>query len=378
MSRRDCYDVLGVARDASEQDIKSAYRKMALRYHPDRNPGDQPAEERFREAAEAYSILGDGDKRAQYDRFGHAGVTGAGAAGAAGFNPDIFADFSDILGDFFGFSGGGGRHRAGPTRGADLRFDLEIAFEASYTGTDTTIQIPREETCETCKGSSAAPGSARETCSQCAGRGQLRYQQGFFVVARTCATCRGTGQVVPKPCPACRGLGRATKERRVTVKIPAGIADTQRLRLYGEGEHGSSGGPTGDLYVVVHVRPHHFLYRQGDDLHAEVPVPFHVMALGGSFTLDGPAGPITVEVPAGSANGDVLPFRAKGMPSVAGHGRGALYVRLIVDVPKKLTKEQKKLVEQIGKSLPAEKIEPRGLEPEGEKPFFDKVKDLFG
>jgi len=375
VSTHDYYDVLGVSRDASEQDLKSAYRKLALKFHPDRNPGDPAAEESFKEAAEAYSVLYDAEKRERYDRFGHAGVAGAGVG--ASYNPDIFSDFSDILGDFFGF-GGGGRRAGGPARGADLRFDLEIAFEESYAGAETTIQIPREEACETCGGNGAAPGSSPETCPQCKGRGQLRYQQGFLVVARPCGNCRGTGQIIPKPCPACRGQGRTTRERRVTVKIPAGIADSQRLRLYGEGEHGSAGGPTGDLYVVVHVRAHQFFHREEDDLYVEVPVPFHVMALGGTFKVEGPGGPIEVNVSASSVNGSMVTFRGKGMPNVSGRGRGALHVRLVVDVPKRLTKEQKKLIEQMGKSMPDAHIEPRSLENGGESPFFEKVRNLFG
>ena len=375
MSRRDYYEVLGVSRGAGEQEIKSAYRKLALKFHPDRNPGDHQAEERFKEAAEAYSVLGDAEKRARYDRFGHAGVSGAAAGAGAGFNADIFADFSDILGDFFGFGGG---RRGGPVRGADLRFDLEISFDESYTGTETTIQIPREEACESCRGSGAAPGTSRETCPQCGGRGQLRYQQGFLVVARTCGQCQGAGQIVTKPCHTCSGTGRTMKERRVTVRIPPGIADGQRLRLHGEGEHGGLGGPTGDLYVVVHVRPHAFLHRQGDDLHAEVAVPFHMMALGGTFKVEGPAGPIDVHVPPGSANGTTLSFRGKGMPSVTGHGRGTLHVRAVVDVPKKLAKEQKKLLEQFAATMSPPSFEPRALDADDEKPFFEKVKDLFG
>jgi molecular chaperone DnaJ len=372
VSQRDYYEVLGVARDASDQDIKSAYRKLALKHHPDRNPGNKAAEETFKELAEAYSILSDEDKRARYDRFGHAGVAGANQGGGPGFDT---ADFSDILGDFFGF--GGGRRPNGPARGVDLRFDLEIAFDASYTGTETTIQIPREENCETCKGSGAAAGSARETCPQCGGRGQLRYQQGFLVVARTCGQCGGAGQVIRNPCPACRGTGRAVRDRRVTVRIPAGIADGQRLRIHGEGEHGAAGGPPGDLYVVVHVRPHELFHRQEDDLYVEVPVPYPTMALGGSFHVDSPAGPLEVHVSAGSANGTLVEFRGKGMPNVSGRGRGSLYVRLIVDVPKKLTKEQKKSIADLGKTMPTGKIEPRPAE-QGDKPFFEKVKDLFG
>jgi molecular chaperone DnaJ len=374
VSRRDYYEILEVARDASDQDIKSAYRKLALKNHPDRNPGDAAAEERFKEAAEAYSVLADADKRARYDRFGHAGVSGP-AGGGPGFNADIFTDFSDILGDFFGMGGG---RRGGPQRGADLRFDLEISFEESFTGTETTIQIPREEPCDTCRGSGAAPGSSRETCPQCAGRGQLRYQQGFLVVARTCSRCQGAGTIVPKPCSTCRGTGRTPKERRVTVKIPAGIAASQRLRLHGEGEFGSVGAPPGDLYVVVHVKAHPFLHRDGDDLHGEVGVPFHMMALGGAFKFQGPAGVMDVQVGAGSANGSVVSFRGKGMPSVSGHGKGTLHLRLVVDVPKKLSKDQKKLVEQLGDLMSQQKAEPRAVDSDGDKPFFEKVRDLFG
>jgi molecular chaperone DnaJ len=380
VSRRDYYEVLGIARDAGESDIKKAYRKLALQYHPDRNPGDQAAEERFKEAAEAYSVLGDPEKRGRYDRFGHAGVTGAGPGGGPGFNPDIFADFSDILGDFFGFGGGfgGSRRRGGPTRGTDLRFDLEIPFEDSYNGTETTIQIPREEHCDTCAGSGAAPGSSRETCPQCRGAGQLRYQQGFLVVARTCGQCGGSGQVIRNPCPACRGTGRQTRDRRVTVKIPAGIADGQRLRLHGEGEHGSVGGPPGDLYVVIHVKPHAVFHREEDDLFVEALVPFPVMALGGVFKVDGPDGLVDVHVSAGTASGTLLTFKSKGMPNVSGRGRGSFHVRLVVDVPRRLSKEQKKLVDQLGKTMTVDRIEATSLGAGRDKPFFEKVKDLFG
>jgi molecular chaperone DnaJ len=378
VSQRDFYDILGVARDASEADIKSAYRKLALKYHPDRNQGNAEAEERFKEAAEAYSVIGDAEKRARYDRFGHAGVSGAGGPGGpGGINPDIFGDFSDILGDFFGFGGGGGR-RNGPVRGSDLRFDLEITFEESFAGTETPIQIPREEACEPCAGTGAAPGSSRETCSQCGGRGQLRYQQGFLVVSRPCGQCRGTGQIIPKPCPTCRGTGRTTRDRKVTVRIPAGIADGQRLRLHGEGEHGMAGGPPGDLYVVIHVRAHERFVRDGDDLYVEVRVPFPIMALGGEFKVEGPDGPITVAVSAGSANGTLVPFKGKGMPSVTGRGAGNLFVRLVVDVPKKITKDQKKLIEQLGKTMPVDTLEARQTGDDEDKPFFERMKDLFG
>lgn len=377
MSQRDYYEVLDVPRTASEPDIKSAYRKLALKYHPDRNAGDHTAEERFKEAAEAYAVLADADKRARYDRFGHAGVAGAaGAPGGPGFNADIFADFSDILGDFFGFGGGG--RRGGPMRGSDLRFDLEIAFDESYAGAETTIQIPRDEHCETCNGSGAAPGSSRETCGQCRGTGQIRFQQGFLVVARTCGKCGGAGQVVRTPCTACRGTGRTTRDRRVTVRVPAGMADGQRLRLQNEGEHGAQGGPPGDLYVVIHVKPHATFHRDADDLYMDIPVPYPVMAMGGSFQVDGPGGEIAVHVSAGTASGTLIPFRSKGMPNVTGRGRGTLYVRVTVEVPKKLSKDQKRFIEQLGKTMPVEKIEALSADEAGEKPFFEKVKDLFG
>src|SRR5512147_3234349 len=251
-AKADYYEVLGVPRNASDQEIKSAYRKLALKYHPDRNPGDKGAEEKFKEAAEAYAVLADAEKRSAYDRFGHAGV-GAGV-GAGGFDPSTFAGFEDIfgnLGDLFGFGDifGGGRRRGGPQRGADLRYDLEISFEESAKKTETSIQFPRHEACETCHGSGASAGSKPTTCPQCQGRGQLRYQQGFFTVARTCGQCRGTGSIITKPCATCRGAGRLQQEKKLSVRIPAGIATGQRLRLNSEGEAGPGGGPSGDLYV---------------------------------------------------------------------------------------------------------------------------------
>ena len=267
MSTRDYYEVLGVARDAGDGDIKKAYRKLALKYHPDRNAGDAGAEEKFKEAAEAYAVLADPDKRARYDRFGHAGVGG----GAQGFDPTVFTGFEDILGglgDIFGFGDvfGGGRRRGGPQRGADLRYDLEISFQQSASGVEQTIQIPRHETCATCSGSGAAPGSSPTQCGQCRGTGQLRFQQGFFTMARTCGACRGSGKVVTKPCPDCRGEGQIEQQRKLAVKIPAGIASGQRLRLQGEGEAGGRGGPAGDLYVVIFVQDDERFTRDGNDL----------------------------------------------------------------------------------------------------------------
>jgi molecular chaperone DnaJ len=378
VSKRDYYEILGVARTATDVQIKSAYRKLALQYHPDRNPGDAAAEERFKEAAEAYAIISDTDKRSAYDRFGHAGVSGAGAGG---FDPNAFAGFEDIfgnLGDLFGFGDmfGGRRRRGGPQRGADLRYDLEISFEESFTGTETTIQIPREETCETCKGSGAAPGSSPETCDRCKGSGQLRFQQGFLTVARPCSNCRGSGKTISKPCQACRGAGRVGRERKITAKIPAGIATGQRLRLYGEGEHGSAGGPAGDLYVVVHVQDHDIFHREEDDLYCDLPVTFPTMALGGTVQVPTMTGDEEVKVPAGTQPGARFKLRGKGMPNVGGRGQGDLYAIARISVPKKLTKEQKHLLEELARTLPQEKAEPG--DDETEKPFFEKVKDIFG
>jgi molecular chaperone DnaJ len=382
VSRRDFYEVLGVARTASDQEIKSAYRKLALKYHPDRNPGDHEAEGRFKEAAEAYAVLADQEKRARYDRFGHAAVTGAGG-GPQGFDPSVFTGFEDILGglgDIFGFGDVfGGRRRAGPRRGADLRYDLEITFAESASGAETTIQIPRHEACGTCQGSGAAPGTGPTTCPQCRGTGQLRFQQGFFTVARTCGTCRGAGQVVSTPCPACSGQGTVEQERKLTVKIPAGIASGQRLRLYGEGEGGVQGGPPGDLYVVVHVQEHEFFARDGNDLHCEVPLNFTTLALGAEITVPGVAGEHAVKVPEGTPTGAVFRLRGKGMPDVSGRGHGDLLVRVTGVTPKKLTKEQRKLIEQVAATLPPQKFEPvRHADADEDRGIFEKVKDIFG
>jgi molecular chaperone DnaJ len=379
VSKRDYYEVLGVEREATDPQIKSAYRKLALKHHPDRNPGDHKAEESFKEAAEAYAVLADREKRSLYDRFGHAGVSGVGAG--AGVDPTIFADFSDIfagLGDVFGFGDifGGRRRRGGPQRGSDLRYDLEITFEESATGAETTIQIPREEACETCKGSGAAAGTSPETCSQCRGSGQLRYQQGFLTVARPCPNCRGTGKTIAKHCQACRGAGRISKERKLTVKIPAGISTGQRMRLYGEGEHGSAGGPPGDLYVVVHVQDHSFFHRDGDDLFCEMPISFPTLALGGSIKVPTLNGHEDLHVPGGTQPGARFKLRGKGMPNVSGRGHGDLHVIARATVPKKLTKEQKHLLEELGKTLKDETLSGNPLE--ADKPFFERVKDIFG
>jgi molecular chaperone DnaJ len=384
VSRRDYYDVLGVARTATDQEIKSAYRKLALKHHPDRNPGDKVAEEKFKEAAEAYAVLADGDKRARYDRFGHAAVSGAAGQGPGGFDPSIFAEFNDIfggIGDIFGFGDiFGGRRRGGPQRGADLRYDLEIPFEESAKGVETTIQIPRHEACEPCGGSGAAPGTGPSTCPQCRGTGQLRYQQGFFTVARTCGQCRGTGRVITKPCPTCRGAGVTEQVRKLTVKIPPGISTGQRLRLQGEGEAGAQGGPAGDLFVVIQVADHEFFQRDGNDLHCDVPVQFTTLALGGDITVPGIDESLeTIKIPEGTQSGSVFRVRGKGMPDVSGRGRGDLIVTVQGLTPRKLTKDQRQLLEQLSATLPQKHgaPTPRG-EGADDRGIFERVKDIFG
>ena len=379
MSKRDYYEILEITRTASEQEIKSAYRKLAFQHHPDRNPGKKEAEEKFKEAAEAYAVLADTDKRRLYDRFGHAGL---GGAAAGGFDPTVFNGFEDILGglgDMFGFGDMfGGARRRGPQRGADLRYDLEITFEEAATGTETSVQIPRQEACDTCKGTGAAEGSKPTTCPQCQGRGQIRIQQGPFMLARTCGYCRGTGSVISKPCVTCRGAGRVEKERKLTVRVPAGIATGQRLRLSGEGEAGPAGGPAGDLYVVIHVQEHAFFQRDGNDLYCEIPVHFPTVALGGEIAIPTLDGTEPFKVPEGTESGSTFRVRGKGMPDVSGRGKGDLLVTIKVVTPGKLTKDQKKLLQQLAASLPAEKFEPTPLADQEDKGLFDRVKDIFG
>lgn len=381
MSKRDYYEILGVSRSAADGEIKSAYRKLAMKYHPDRNPGDKAAEERFKEAAEAYAVLADGEKRALYDRFGHAGVSSA--AGAGGFDPNVFHGFEDILGglgDIFGFGDlfGGGRRRGGPQRGADLRYDLEISFEEAAKGVETSIQIPRQENCDTCHGSGAAPGSSPSTCPQCRGQGQVRFQQGFFTVARTCPQCRGAGKIVTKPCQACHGAGRVQRDRKLTVKIPAGIATGQQLRLQGEGESGYMGGPAGNLYVVIQVKEHEFFRRDGNNLYCEIPVNFTTVSLGGEIQVPTLDGSESIKVPEGTQTGTTLRLRGKGMPDVGGRGHGDLFATVQVQTPRKLTREQRRILEDLAKALPKEKFEPRQREDEDERNLFDRVKDMFG
>lgn len=378
MSKRDYYEVLGIPRTASESQMKGAYRKLAMKLHPDKNPGDKTAEEKFKEAAEAYAILADPQKRAAYDRFGHAGVGGAGS----GFDPSVFSefgDFSDVLGSMFGFGDLFGGRRGGPRRGADLRYDLEITFEESANGTETSIQIPRQEQCKTCEGSGAAPGTSPTTCPMCRGQGQVRRQQGFFTIAAACPQCRGVGRTINKPCHSCHGAGRLARERKLLVKIPAGIATGQQLRLQGEGEAGGPGAASGHLYVVIHVREHEFFRRDGNNLFCEIPVNFTTLALGGEVVVPTLDGVENAKVPEGTPTGTTLQLRGKGMPDVNGHGRGDLFVALRVQTPKKITKEQRRRLEALAEVLPKERFEANAPADETEeRNLFDRVRNIFG
>jgi molecular chaperone DnaJ len=347
-TKRDYYEVLGVVREASNTEIKKAYRKLAIQYHPDKNPGDQEAEDRFKEAAEAYAVLSDGEKRQRYDRFGHQGV--GGAAGAGGFDPTIFADFSDILGDLFGFGGGGGRRRrGGGAPGADLRYDLTLTFEEAAFGTTETLRIPRLEGCDTCGGTGAAKGSNPVPCSTCGGQGQVRFSQGFFTVAQTCPQCNGEGRMITKPCATCSGAGRVEKERSIEVKIPAGVDSGSRIRMTGQGEHGRLGGPSGDLYVVLRVEPHETFHRDGADVLSEISLSYSQAVLGASLKIDTVHGKETLDIPSGTPHGKVFRLRGKGVERVNGYGKGDHIAHITLEVPdaRSLSDEQLELLRQL-------------------------------
>jgi molecular chaperone DnaJ len=372
VSKADYYEVLGVSRDASDQELKSAYRKQAMKFHPDRNPGDHAAEERFKEASEAYQVLSDADKRAAYDRYGHAGVSGAGAQGGfSGFSGGV--DLGDIFGDLFGemFSVGGNQQRqTRQRRGDDLRFDLAIDFEDAIFGTETEVKLRRYESCATCKGSGSASGRGPSTCPQCQGRGQIRYQQGFFSVARTCSACGGAGSIVSDPCQTCRGETRVTKEIKLNVKVPPGVEEGTRIRYAGEGDAGRSGGPKGDLYIVLSIRPHDFFERNGHDLHCVIPISFPQAALGAEIEIEGIDGKIALKIPEGTQSGKELRVRARGVPYLNEKGRGDLVVQIIVRIPKKLTRAQRELVTQLAESMT---VENKPTSPS----LLEKMKDLF-
>jgi molecular chaperone DnaJ len=371
VTKRDYYEVLGVGRDADDQALKGAYRKLAMKYHPDRNPGDGEAEERFKEAAEAYGILSDSQKRAAYDRFGHQGV--AGAAGGAGFDPSQFTDFGDILGDFFGFGdlfGSGQKRRNRAQRGEDIRYDLEITFEDAMRGMTADIQVPRAEQCAHCSGRGAEPDDGLVTCPMCHGRGEVIFQQSFLSVRRTCNQCGGRGQLIRRPCKECRGEGYKRIERKLKINIPAGVDTGTRLRLQNEGQPGANGGPSGDLYVVVQVQDHPIFERHEYDLHCTIPVNVAQAALGTEVDILTFDGLQTVKVPEGTQNGSRLRLKNFGVPNLNGGGRGDLYVHIDVKIPTKLSRDQRKLLEQLRDTLPAEN------EPQ-EKGLLDKVKDYF-
>ena len=367
VEKRDYYEVLGISRDATPDQIKKSYRKLAIKFHPDKNPNDATAEEKFKEAAEAYSVLSDDEKRARYDRYGH---QAAGFSG--GFDPSQFSDFSDILGDLFGFGdlfgGGRGRRSNRPARGNDLRFDLRLTFEEAVFGKEATLSIPRMIACQTCAGSGAKPGSSPVTCSGCGGRGQVRFSQGFLAVARTCPQCGGAGKVIKDPCSDCGGAGKLRESKTLSVKVPQGVDEGSRLRVAGEGESGHNGGPSGDLYVFLSVEEHPKFSRRDYDLHAEQAITFTQAALGAELKADTIHGQENLRIPPGTQPGQVFRLRGKGVPWVDGAGKGDHYVHVTVHVPTTLSDEQRELMKKLA--------ELEGEAPQG-RSVFDKVKDFF-
>ena len=375
MAKRDFYDILGVQKNASDDELKKAYRKMAMKYHPDRNPDNKDAEAKFKEAKEAYEMLSDAQKRAAYDRYGHAGVDpNLGGAGAAGGGAG-FGDFSDAFGDIFGDMFGGGRSRqANVYRGSDLKYNMDITLEQAARGFDTQIRVPTWDSCNTCSGSGAKPGTKPETCSMCKGAGSVRMTQGFFSVQQTCPKCHGTGNMIAHPCPDCEGVGRKKTNKTLEVKIPAGIDDGMRVRLTGKGEPGVNGGPPGDLYVEVHLKEHSVFQRDGDDLHCEMPVSFAVAALGGAIEVPTLGGKAAFDIPEGTQTGKTFRLRGKGIKGVRSSYPGDLFCHIVVETPVRLSDRQKELLREFEASCEAEgdKHSPRA------KSWMDKVKDFFG
>ena len=370
--KADYYEVLSVTRTASDQELKTAYRKLAMQYHPDRNPGNADAEEKFKECSEAYQVLSDPQKRAAYDRYGHAGVSGVGGGDGNPFNG--MQDLGDIFGDFFGemfnMGGNSGRRPSRAQRGRDLRSDHVIEFEDAVFGKEVQVTIRRMEACDTCRGTGTSSGRGPSTCQQCQGRGQVRYQQGFFSIARTCNVCAGTGSVISDPCSTCRGDGRVERQHTIHVNIPAGVEEGTRIRYQGEGDAGRFGGPGGDLYIVLAIKPHAFFERDGNDLHCVIPISFPQAALGDEITIPTLEGDSKLKIAEGTQSGKEFRIRGKGVPYLNEHGRGDLVVQVAIQTPKKLTKVQRELLRQLGESLTVENTPTsRGL--------FSKVKEMF-
>ena len=374
VAKRDYYEILSVSRECDDQTLKASYRKLALQFHPDRNPDNREAEERFKEAAEAYSVLSDPQKRAAYDRFGHQGVNGAGAPG--GFDESTFADFGDILGDLFGFGdvfggGGGRRGRSRVQRGEDVRYDLEISFEDTMKGLSADLQIPRMEACTKCAGTGAEPDGGLVTCAACSGRGEVLYQQSFLSIRKTCPTCGGRGKVIRQACSQCRGEGFHRSEKKLKVNVPAGVDNGTRLRLTGEGNPGPAGSQPGDLYVVIKVADHPVYERREFDLHCTLPVNVAQAVLGAEIEVETFDGPQTVRLSEGTQAGANFKMRGLGVPHLNSRARGDLYVHLDVQIPKKLTRDQRRLFEELKELLPTENTP-------HEKSVFEKVRDFFG
>jgi molecular chaperone DnaJ len=372
MSKRDYYEVLGVSRTCSDAELKAAFRKLAMQHHPDRNPGDKDCEHKFKELNEAYDVLKDGDKRAAYDRFGHAAFEHGGMGGAAhGFGADFATTFSDIFEDLFGMSGRRGGRSQGRERGSDLRYNMEINLEEAYAGKTAQIRIPTSVTCEVCSGTGAKPGSKPKPCATCGGAGKIRHAQGFFTLERTCPACQGRGQVIENPCPSCTGSGRVTRERTLSVNIPPGVEDGTRIRLAGEGEAGLRGGPAGDLYIFLSISPHEFFQRDGADLHCRVPISMVAAAIGGEFevpAIDGSQA--RVKIPAGTQAGRRFRLSGKGMPVLRSKQTGDMYVQVAVETPQNLTKRQRELLVEFEK-LSSEETHPESAG------FFSRVKEFL-
>ncbi|MEK8092120.1 molecular chaperone DnaJ [Methylocystis sp. IM3] len=372
MSKRDYYEVLGISRTATEVEMKIAFRKAAMQCHPDRHPGDTEAEARFKELNEAYQCLCDPQKRAAYDRFGHAAFDQGGGFGGFGAGEGFGASMADIFEDLFGDVMGRRGRSGGRERGSDLRYNMEITLEEAYNGKAASLKIPTSATCEACEGTGAKKGSKPKTCTTCAGHGRVRAQQGFFAIERTCPACQGRGEIIENPCPSCSGSGRKTVERSLSVNVPPGVEDGTRIRLAGEGEAGMRGGPSGDLYIFLSVKPHPFFQRDGADLYCRVPISMVRAALGGEVRVHGIDGSeIKVKVPEGSQSGKQIKAKGKGMPVLRGRDHGDLHVQLSVETPQKLTRRQKELLAEFEKESSHE------THPE-EHGFFARMKDLFG